>query len=205
MIKKQVILCLIFFALSLLFMSGICAVCNSNQIDINSASAEELDKIVNIGSARAGQIISLRPFESVEDLIKVNGIGEKTLSGIKEQGLACVDDEESEEQPEEKEEQEEEEEKEKESDEEDEEKDDNSENNEEDLQAANTKISEEITEKSTEINPIILNSLDAKTIKSEDNKGNLIEDLALYGIIAFSGVLGALLLLKKRKYKNEFR
>lgn len=64
-------------------------------IDINSASAEELDELTGIGPVYAERIIDGRPFASVDDLIRVNGIGEKTIEKIKEQGLACVEGEES--------------------------------------------------------------------------------------------------------------
>ena len=59
-------------------------------IDINTASLEELDKIYGVGPTIAQRIIETRPFTSVDDLIRVKGIGEKTLQKIKEQGLACV-------------------------------------------------------------------------------------------------------------------
>jgi len=47
--------------------------------------------------------------------------------------------------------------------------------------------------------------LNAKDIKSEDNKESLKNNLALYGIITFCVIFGALFLLKGRKYKNEFQ
>ncbi len=63
-------------------------------IDINSASFEELQEIVHIGPASAGEIIELRrqqPFRSLDDLQRVSGIGPARLADIKEQGLACVE------------------------------------------------------------------------------------------------------------------
>ena len=66
-------------------------------VDINSASLGELDRLDGIGPVYAERIIGGRPYDEVDDLIEVNGIGEKTLGGIKEQGLACVDDEDKEE------------------------------------------------------------------------------------------------------------
>lgn len=60
-------------------------------IDINTASVQELMKIIHIGETRAYQIISLRPFYSLDDLAKINGIGPKSLEDIKTQGLAWVD------------------------------------------------------------------------------------------------------------------
>lgn len=59
-------------------------------IDLNSASAKQLQQIVHIGEKLATELIAQRPFETVEELIKVNGIGEKRLIDIQEQNLACV-------------------------------------------------------------------------------------------------------------------
>ena len=62
-------------------------------ININTAPEEELIQIIHIGIARAQQIIQLREerlFSSVEDLIRVSGIGLATLTAILNQNLACV-------------------------------------------------------------------------------------------------------------------
>ena len=61
------------------------------QVDINSATLSQLDEITGIGPTYAQRIIDARPFSSVDDLIKVKGIGEKTLQKIKDQGLAYVE------------------------------------------------------------------------------------------------------------------
>jgi hypothetical protein len=80
------------FLMVLLIIPSIYAECNSTQININSASAEQLDNIKWVGISTAKEIINLRPFSSVDDLIRVDGIAEKRLGEIKAQGLACVID-----------------------------------------------------------------------------------------------------------------
>lgn len=62
----------------------------SGCVNINTASFEDLKRIIHVDDDRANQIIHLRPFRSVDDLIRVKGIGKKRLEDIKAQGLACV-------------------------------------------------------------------------------------------------------------------
>ncbi|TVR63133.1 MAG: MBL fold metallo-hydrolase [Gemmatimonadales bacterium] len=59
-------------------------------IDLNTASRDDLQRIVHIGPGRADQIIALRPLASVDGLLAVAGIGEARLQDIEEEGLACV-------------------------------------------------------------------------------------------------------------------
>ena len=45
------------------------------QLDVNTATKEELEKVPGIGSTLAERIIATRPFKSADDLKKVKGIG----------------------------------------------------------------------------------------------------------------------------------
>jgi len=76
------------FFLCFLASTGALAV---EKIDINTASLAQLDELTGIGPKYAQAIIDARPFSSVDDLLRVSGIGEITLQKIKTQGLACVD------------------------------------------------------------------------------------------------------------------
>jgi len=64
----------------------------SGCININTASFDELQQIIHIGPTRANELISLRPFSSLNDMGRINGIkvGGVRLNEIKAQGLACV-------------------------------------------------------------------------------------------------------------------
>ena len=53
-------------------------------IDINSADISLLISLPGLGEKTAQRIIDGRPYESVDDLRKVEGIGEKTLDGIRD-------------------------------------------------------------------------------------------------------------------------
>lgn len=61
-------------------------------ININIASTAELQQITGIGESFADDIIRLRPFETVDELAEINGIGQGTIDAIKEQGLACIEE-----------------------------------------------------------------------------------------------------------------
>ena len=180
-----------FFILALFLASistsFISAVCEEGQIDINSASTEELDKIVYIGPARAQEMIMLRPFTSVDDMIRITGIGENNIKSIKSQGLACVAEEEN--------------------NEEDEEKNSSESNLEADVNTNNTESNEDSSVNSNiELESINLNP---QAIKSSENSEVLGKrNYAVYGLLAFGVLVGLLFLIKnftkKNRHKNEF-
>ncbi|WP_336787046.1 ComEA family DNA-binding protein [Paenibacillus sp. MMO-177] len=64
----------------------------SGKLDINRATAEQLDTLKGIGPAKAQAIIADREqnglFTSVDDLLRVKGIGSKLLAGIKDSIVA---------------------------------------------------------------------------------------------------------------------
>lgn len=66
---------------------GIVDVVESEKININTASAEELQELSGIGPKTAEKIISYREeqsFEDIEDIKNVNGIGDKMYEDIKD-------------------------------------------------------------------------------------------------------------------------
>lgn len=56
-------------------------------VDVNTASREDLGRLRGIAEETVDAIIEARPFDSIDDLISVAGIGQKTLEHLKEQGL----------------------------------------------------------------------------------------------------------------------
>jgi hypothetical protein len=192
----------IFSLVVTLFLIGfISSTCNESQIDINSANASELDKIINVGPKTAEWIIGNRTYNSVDELTKIYGIGDIKIAQIKAQGVACVSEEVKEEIneenitnntelqetiPEETQEENE------------------TTNIGKEEKINNLKIQEIVNTKNNtiiELSPINLNS---KDIKSEKDKEILKRRLSLFGLTTLGLVLGVLLLLKSKKNKNEF-
>ena len=174
--RKIILLLTILFILPIISAS-----CNEGQIDINSASLEKLDELYGIGPVKAQAIINSRPYETLNDLTNAYGIAEKTLSNIKNQGIACVNENEQENEEENTEEL--------------------TNEIEEQTRTDDTKTNEEKLLYNKTLSPITL----TKDIKSDNNLKLNKNDYAIYGFIVFCILLAFLFLIRKRKYsKNEF-
>lgn len=71
----------------LLALTALPAMAADGQVNINTASAEQLEMLPRIGPAIAGRIVEYREaqrFEAPEDLLLVKGIGEKTFDLLEE-------------------------------------------------------------------------------------------------------------------------
>lgn len=72
--------------------SNSASIANSNKININTATHDELDTLPGIGKSIANKIIEYREyngkFNSIDELKGVSGIGEKKFEKIKD--LICI-------------------------------------------------------------------------------------------------------------------
>ena len=57
----------------------------SSQININTASASELDSLSQVGSVTAQKIISGRPYQAIEELVSKKVVGKALFDKIKDQ------------------------------------------------------------------------------------------------------------------------
>ena len=55
----------------------------SLRVNINTATQEELESIPGIGSTRAAQIIAGRPWGSVDELERLNGVGPQQIEELR--------------------------------------------------------------------------------------------------------------------------
>jgi competence protein ComEA len=66
-----------------LFVPGLRAETGEVRISINTATALELQQLPGVGPAISQRIVEGRPYGSVDDLLRVRGIGEKTLERLR--------------------------------------------------------------------------------------------------------------------------
>jgi competence protein ComEA len=53
------------------------------RVNLNTATLTELESIPGIGVVLAKQIVANRPYASVDDLLKIRGIGERSVQGLR--------------------------------------------------------------------------------------------------------------------------
>lgn len=174
---------LLVLGLFIIFISFVSATCSSGQININSANLTQLDNLYGVGPAKAQAIISARPYFTVSDLVNASGIGPKTLQGIENQGLACVEKNSSANNV----------------------KGNTSAENFLIINAQNSSNSSDVIKKTeVDTSPITLSSpKDIKTSKPPQVLGTI--DYSKYSIVIFCILLLLLYVLKPKKKKNEFR
>ena len=70
------------------FMTGICGVSAMEQVNINTASIDQLMELDRVGAKYAQRIVEYReqngPFKTPQDIMNVKGIGEKTWEANKD-------------------------------------------------------------------------------------------------------------------------
>ena len=64
--------------------------CSPGQVDINTASNTDLQRIIHIGPARADEVERMRPFSNVDNMTRINGIGSARIADITAEGIACA-------------------------------------------------------------------------------------------------------------------
>ena len=65
------------------FIPALVTVQGEVRISINNSNSKDLEDLPSVGPATAQRIIEGRPYNTLEDLLKVKGIGEKTLEKLR--------------------------------------------------------------------------------------------------------------------------
>ena len=79
---------IVLFIIIVFAAAGVVQAADAVKVDLNKATVQELVKLKGIGKKYADRIIEYREkngkFESIEDLMKVKGIGPKKFESIKD-------------------------------------------------------------------------------------------------------------------------
>ncbi len=62
------------------------AIGDANGVDLNSASAQELENVGGLGRERAQRIIQARPLNSWDDVKKIEGFSDKLVNDLRQAG-----------------------------------------------------------------------------------------------------------------------
>ncbi len=65
------------------FTSALEALRDGRGLDLNRASREELELIPGIGPTMSDRLVRGRPYASVEDIVRISGIGNRTLERLR--------------------------------------------------------------------------------------------------------------------------
>ena len=65
------------------------AITNEGCIDLNAGSVEDLEQLDQVGPSRARAIVSHRPYEAIDGLRAVRGIGVSRVADIRQAGNTC--------------------------------------------------------------------------------------------------------------------